>query len=914
MVASAHTIHSAATAAKYYQSEDGVTGSEAASSGWWGEGAEDLGLSGEVESERFTQLLLGFVGDGRLGSVRDGELRHRPGWDITFSAPKSVSIMAQVAGDTRLFKAHRQAVEAALGHAQQYLAFTRFRREGEKTGETTGSLVVATFQHLTSRAHDPQLHTHAVIINATKGSDRTWRSLEERGLFRCLKGLGAIYRQELAHAVSELGYATERTKTGFEIAGVPHAALGAMSQRRAAIAAHLAVQGYPGKATFVQTRIAVLATREAKRRVSAGQLMAQWQESAAKAGFGRDDQARLVALARSNARERAPDDCLDLLAWEAVAFAAEKLSEREAVFAERRLVEEAGAYAYGRLGQREIRLAVAEARVHGGLIDRTYRTRHGRELSGFTTPENVRTEREMLRLEALGRGGALPLLTPAEAGRAVERAARQSAAEGFDWTGDQRRAAIALLASGDRIAALQGHAGTAKTTTVLAAYAREAERRGLAVVALAPTAIAAQVLGDALGRKGDTVARHLLVNGARDPGRSGKGEVWLTDEASLLSARDMLALLGQAERSEARLVLVGDVGQLGSVGAGAAFAQLQRGGMATARLAEIVRQTNADTRDAVLAAIEGHAGKVLAALERGGGAVIEQRGRDQRLAVMADRFVALSPAQRQRALVIEPSRAGRDLLTGLIRSRLAQRGELSAAALSFRALENKDLTRAEVRRGIGLEIGDVVRFSRDYPLRGVRRGDPLTISVIGPDRSWIGLTGQDGSQVKWLPGYWGYRAQYFQPRDMELRVGDAVQFTRNDRGRSRMNGQRGEVTAIDVGAGTAALRMENGQVQRLDTANLRDVHVRHAWVHTAHAAQGRTADTVLAHAESGSASLVDQKFVYVAVSRARMEAVIVTDDRSKLVAVLHERAGEKQTALGLGGPGRGKSFEPSAGL
>jgi ATP-dependent exoDNAse (exonuclease V) alpha subunit len=108
--------------------------------------------------------------------------------------------------------------------------------------------------------------------------------------------------------------------------------------------------------------------------------------------------------------------------------------------------------------------------------------------------------------------------------------------------------------------------------------------------------------------------------------------------------------------------------------------------------------------------------------------------------------------------------------------------------------------------------------------------------------------------------------------------------------------------------------MENGQVQRLDTANLRDVHVRHAWVHTAHAAQGRTADTVLAHAESGSASLVDQKFVYVAVSRARMEAVIVTDDRSKLVAVLHERAGEKQTALDLGGPGRGKSFEPSAGL
>lgn len=82
-------------------------------------------------------------------------------------------------------------------------------------------------------------------------------------------------------------------------------------------------------------------------------------------------QARLVALARGNACDRSRDDCFDLLAWEAVALAAEKLSEREAVFAERRLVEEAGTYVYSRLGQREIHLSVAEARMHSGLINRT---------------------------------------------------------------------------------------------------------------------------------------------------------------------------------------------------------------------------------------------------------------------------------------------------------------------------------------------------------------------------------------------------------------------------------------------------------------------------------------------------------------------------------------------------------------
>ncbi|HUD92242.1 MobF family relaxase, partial [Sphingobium sp.] len=391
MVASAQAIHNARTAANYYQDEDCLAVGEAASTAWWGDGAADLGLSGAVGGDQFTQLLMGFVGDVRLGNIREGEMRHHPGCDITFSAPKSVSIMAQVAGDARLFNAHRQAVEAALGHAQKYLASTQLRREGERISEATGNLVVATFQHLTSRAHDPQLHTHAVVINATRGTDSTWRSLQEKALMRCLKGLGDIYDQELAHAVSELGYGTVRTRTGFEIAGVPEAALRGMSQRGAAIAAYLEARSNPGKATDAQKRIAVLATRKTKQAVTAEQLSVQWQDSAASAGFGRTQQSRLVEEARNSARERSPDDCLDLLAWEAVGFAAAKLSERNAVFAERRLVEEAGAYAFGRLGQREIRLAVTEARTHGGLIDRRYRTPHGRDLPGFTTPENIST-------------------------------------------------------------------------------------------------------------------------------------------------------------------------------------------------------------------------------------------------------------------------------------------------------------------------------------------------------------------------------------------------------------------------------------------------------------------------------------------------------------------------------------------
>src|SRR5690606_28813060 len=132
--------------------------------------------------------------------------------------------------------------------------------------------------------------------------------------------------------------------------------------------------------------------------------------------------------------------------------------------------------------------------------------------------------------------------------------------------------------------------------------ARDAEARGVSVTALAPTASAAMVLGEALGTRGDTVARHLL---SPEHAKAGKSAVWIVDEASLLSARDTAKLFEQADKQNARVILVGDVKQLGSVEAGAAFAQLQDAGMETAKLGEIVRQTNVLAKEAVFASIEG---------------------------------------------------------------------------------------------------------------------------------------------------------------------------------------------------------------------------------------------------------------------------------------------------------------------
>lgn len=520
-------------------------------------------------------MLDGKVAQQQLGTTREGKLEHRPGWDVTLSAPKSVSIMAEVAGDRRLVAAHGAAVKAALAHIEQHMAATRIREGGAVNREATGNLVVASFQHGTSRAQDPQLHTHNVILNATKGEDGAWRSLEPRAIYQLQKQIGAIYRQELALKVRELGYEIEVGKGSmFEIKGVSPEVMAAFSTRSAEIEAALGERGTSrDEASAAEKQVAALDTRQAKVAADPAALVADWRDTASKAGFG--PEARLAMVTEAEARAASGDFRAtmelqgDNAASRAVAFAADKLGERQSVFSVAALHEEAGRVGLGKVSYAQITEAIAAATKQGELIDRTHIDRRGAEFAGFTTRTSVETEAKLLRIEMEGRGTLSAIATPLAAAKAVATASAQSERAGFGWNTDQRAATEQLLTSRNRITALQGFAGTAKTTTVLATFAREAEARGVPVVALAPTASAAMVLGEALGARSDTVARHLL-----SPERPIQGQpaAWIVDEASLLSARDTARLFDLAEKQNARVILVGDVKQLGSVEAGAAFA------------------------------------------------------------------------------------------------------------------------------------------------------------------------------------------------------------------------------------------------------------------------------------------------------------------------------------------------------
>ena len=897
MVASVSALTSSAQASSYYEADDYYADGGLSPSEWSGKGAEELGLAGDVDRDQFRELLDGKIGDQQLGTFRDRQLEHRPGWDVTLSAPKSVSIMAEVAGDRRLIAAHGEAVKTALAHVETHMAATRVRHGDAVAREATGNLIIASFQHGTSRAQDPQLHTHNVIMNATHGEDGSWRSLEPRAIYQLQKQIGAIYRQELALKVRELGYEIETAKESmFEIKGVSADVMAAFSTRSAEIEAALGERGTSREAaSAAEKQVAALDTRQAKVAADQASLVADWRKTADRAGFNSEARLALVREAKSNAVGATGLAEQASAAERAVAHAADKLGERQSVFSVAALHEEAGRVGLGKVSYAQIAAAIETAGARGELVDRTFLDRRGAEFAGLTTHQNIEAEMRLLRIEAEGRGAFTPIASPLATAKAVAVASRQAERDGFAWNADQRAATEQLLTSRNRITAVQGYAGTAKTTTVLATFAREAEARGVSVVALAPTASAAMVLGEALGTRGDTVARHML---SPLPSASGQPAAWIVDEASLLSARDTARLFDLAEQHNARVVLVGDVKQLGSVEAGAAFAQLQTAGMETAKLAEIVRQTNSATKDAVLASIEGDAKKALSALDRGGGAIIEGADRADRFAAIADRYAGLDKASRARTLVIEPSREGRDALTADIRQALRRSGALSGPAVIVESLVNKGLTRAEARDPLSYDKGDVIRFSQDYADKGVTRGEAFRVESVDPAKAAVALRSEDGRDVDWRLRQWGAgKVQVFEAQRLELRAGDSIRFTRNDREAGRVNGARVEVTAVNADTRTATIRGARGQVQTLRFDTARDRHIAHGYVDTAFAAQGRTADHVIIHADSRATNLVDQKSFYVGISRAKQSATIFTNDRAKLVSAINERAGTVQTAI-----------------
>lgn len=345
----------AGKAGDYYTHQDNYYVLGSMDERWVGQGAEALGLSGKVDVKDFVAVLEGKLPDGSdLTRMVGGENKHRPGYDLTFSAPKSVSIMAMLGGDKRLIAAHNHAVEVAVREVEK-LASTRSMTEGVSETRLTGNLVVALFNHDTSRDLDPQMHTHAVVANVTQ-HDGKWQTLSSdtvgktgfiESVYANQVAFGQIYRHVLRQDTEAMGYQTENVGPHgmWEFKGMENV-IDVFSKRNHAIDAAAGPD-----ASLKSRDMATLDTRKAKVASDPAALAVEWLQEMKSAGFDAkaylaEAQSRTMVTPSPTPLEAGGDALVD----QAVGQAISALSDRQVNFTHNQVANKAISYLSGEPG------------------------------------------------------------------------------------------------------------------------------------------------------------------------------------------------------------------------------------------------------------------------------------------------------------------------------------------------------------------------------------------------------------------------------------------------------------------------------------------------------------------------------------------------------------------------------------
>jgi conjugative relaxase-like TrwC/TraI family protein len=799
---------------------------------WIGAGAERMGLKNVVTREQFHSLCKNQnPNDGeRLTQRQQKEDKRRVFYDFTCSAPKSVSVLAVTLDDDRLVTAHEEAMRIAFRELEAFAA-TRVRKQGSQKDRTTGNLVAAGFTHTSSRALDPQLHTHFTVFNATfDENERCWKALQAGGMYDAIRYGTAVYRNELAKRVQQIGYRIQPAKHGFQIDGVSPEVLkrfSKRSQQRDAV-----VQEMEQKLGRKLSNNAIaLAVHQSRAKKLKGISTAEVRERQL-AQLNPDELEALQKLSAAVSRTNQPR--IAGLENQTLNHAIAHVFERKSVVPEHELLNAALSQ---RLGEVDLPALKASVKSSADLV-KTER--------GFSTPQILATELDLIQTVNAGCDAVAPL---------------HPGYKPADWLGeDQRRAIYHVLRTSDRITGLRGLAGSGKTTALreLVAACKEAHVEPLFC---APTAAATDVLRKE-GFEAVTLQSLLLTK----PALSARQLVVL-DEAGAVGIDDMRRLFEMAR--DARIVLSGDTGQHASVARGDALRILERhSDFKSGQLTAIRRQHKAAYRKAVELAAQKRTVEAFAQLERMG-AVAEFSG--DKLYDSAAQSYLKTLAQNQSALLVAPTWDEIEAVTEKVRAALKISGRLAGEEKEFQVFDSLSWTEAQKRGARQYRPGMAIRFHRG-------KGDfdkDETVAVVAVENDSLKVQRSDGSENLFQLGQGSALCACFdvgEQRKLKVAAGDKLLLQSNWQ-KKFVNGELVEVKAVQ---GDCVLLADG----RVIPAEYRTF--THGYAVTSHAAQGKTVDEVLLVASSRSLPAINQEQFYVSISRGRERCQVFTDDAEML--------------------------------
>ena len=889
------------TAAEQYhlQNQDNYYQKEGDLGTWQGKGAEILGLNDKsIDAEIFKNLLEGKdpAGLNQIVNVKTNENgeKIRAALDLTFSAPKSVSVLYEAAlanGDTELAnqikEAHENAVSEILKEIEKNYAAARITQDGETKLEHTNNLVIAKFTHEIARPVnengktivDPSLHTHALVLNMTQINGK-WKAIETKEIFQNYIKMGQLYRNELASKLKNLGFEIEVTNANkgfFEVKGINKEVLEEFSKRSEQIdelVEDLKKQ-YPDKSENELRQLAAWKTREWKGEIDRKALLEANKERFEKVCLTLNKVKELqnnISLLNSNEIQNKTN--------EAIENAVKALSEQESIFKKEEILEKAAKFGLkDAISFTELKEAFNNFLQEKKLISLTKKY--------FTTKEIIKAEREIV--DSLKHKNAVENIFSKK--EAIEKLNEYSQlkkeATGFELTKGQKEAAALILSSKDLVIGIQGDAGTGKTTMLKAV--NELNQNKVKIIGLSYTGKAASEIEKATtskkslenaGIKSQTIASFLgqIDKFTKEDLREFKNAKLIVDEASMLGSKDMKKLIDFAKAAKAQIVLIGDVKQFKAIQAGDPFSLLQENGMKTAKMSEILRQKDATLKKAVNYLNQFNAEKAFKVLND---KIIEtndpvknitQEFLNKKALKNTDNLISLKNLDDK--LIITNTNKLKNELNETIRKELKEKSLIDKQDFTFKVRENARLTPSQAFLSDNYEAGQKIFIQKEIKELGLRAGEEFEIIKKDDEKNTIFI--KKGGEFKEINlKQYGLNLQVYNEFEKNFSIGEKIVFEKNDKKLKVNNGETGIIKNIDEN-GNIVVEKDGKEIKfNINEYN----YLNHGYALTTYKSQGQTSKNVIAYLDAKTQNF---NSFYVTVTRAQEDIKIFTNDKELL--------------------------------
>ncbi|MAD53148.1 MULTISPECIES: MobF family relaxase [unclassified Idiomarina] len=697
---------------------------------WGGAGAIILGLKGKVEKDQFKKILKGFSPCGKNSLCQNPGDDHTPGWDLTFNAPKSVSVLwAAASSKTRqqIQAAQLLAVREALSLLEEYAAFTR-RGHGGNEREKVEGLIAATFEHSTSREVDPHLHTHAIVANLAPREDGSWGTLDSRTVMLWQKAAGMIYKVSLADSIRNMGFETELDGETFHIRGIPKSVCEHFSKRSAQIVDALKERGIKNRSS-VSGDIASLSTREAKGEINRAELLKKWQTELSSLGLAQQNISKL--------KENTPDE-KDLLNEAIVDHEtlAGALTEKSSSFTKQQAFFTGGieALEHGQSVQ-SLRALINNLAQWESTVELGKDWKHT-EL--FTTQNVLSTERSLIK--------KAKQLGAADWANVSSKTVEHCIANQSIQLSDEQIFAVHNVCSKSQLAILQGSAGSGKSAS-MQCVSEIYHSIGKHVVGAAVARTAANNLENEAGIQSFTIARLLAWLDTDKPPIS-EGDVLIIDEAGQVGTFQLEQLMNFATQLNFKVILVGEDKQLDAIEHGGVLRYLSDPDViGTTRVETIRRQNKAWDRQAVADFRDGYAHQALSQYQKRGQLHFESSDEKIKERIVSEWTQFRHTQPTKRSLVIAQSWADVVELNNEMRTKLQAEGIVGVENIPVKGIVSE--------REIDLQVslGERIRFTKNDYGRNYTNGDLGTVTkvkVMDDGDIWIRVKLDSGRETQFM--------------------------------------------------------------------------------------------------------------------------------------------------------------------